>query len=61
MDGDLPEHQYGAEIMGTAGEDAVDRGGRYSGVGNVLQGSGIGGTAVWIIVMGHVGSNGEYV
>ena len=56
---DIPKHEEVAVILGVASQDAAERGGGYSGVINVLQGSGTCGAAVWLLVVFHVGSDGE--
>ena len=45
--------------MGATSQDAVVRGGGYLGVGNVLQGGVTGDVSVRLILVGHVGIDGE--
>ena len=44
---DYPRHQEGAEGFGPGGEDPATVRGRYTGVKNVLPGSGASGAVVW--------------
>ena len=59
LNGDYPGHQEGEEVLGTAGENTVNGGGRYLYVGNVLLVTGVSGYLIQIRVMGHVGGGDE--
>ena len=46
-------------VLGETGDTAPTRGGRTQGVGNFLQGVGVGGSTVWVGDVGPFGDNGE--
>ena len=57
--GSVMENLEGAEKLGTAEKDTGTRGRHTTGLGDVIQGNGTGGTPIWVIEMGDDPPHGQ--